>query len=114
MQLKNKAEREKFIDNYLVWELLGEVPELELKFYRYVLPNGTVIIATEYACMKFVDYRVGHFEYEKKTDVKYHLILSETDKFNTGYSDTAYKLFNPSGVSKSIIIKYLTETKPEV
>lgn len=114
MQLKNKAEREKFLENYKTWGLWKEVPELELKFYRYEFPNGTVLIATEYACMKFGDYRHGHFEYKKSTGVRYSLILSVGDKFNTGYSDTAHKLYNPSGDNKSTIIEYLTKTRPEV
>ncbi len=115
MQLKNKAERERFLENYKDWKLWKEVPELELKFYRYVFPNGTVIIATEYACIKFADYTPQHrFVYEKSTAVRYHLILAEKDKFDTGYSDTAYKLYNPSGDSKSAIIEYLTKTKPEI
>lgn len=115
MQLKNKAERERFLGNYRSWELMHEVPELELKFYRYIFSNGTVIIATEYACMKFADYTPQHhFVYEKSTAVRYHLILDEKDKFDTGYSDTAYKLYNPSGDSVSSIVKYLTDTKPDI
>lgn len=115
MQLKNKAERERFLENYKNWELMHEVPELELKFYRYTFPNGTVIIATEHACMEFADYTPQHhFVYEKSTAVKYHLILAEKDKFDTGYSDTAYKLYNPWGDSKSAIVEYLTKTKPEI
>ncbi len=115
MPLKNKAERERFLENYRNWELFHEVPELELKFYRYTFPNGTVIIATEYACMKFADYTSQHhFVYEKSAAVRYHLILDEKDKFDTGYSDTAHKLYNPSGDSKSTIIEYLTKTKPDI
>lgn len=115
MQLKNKAEREQFLENYRNWELFHEVPKLELKFYRYTFPNGTVIIATEYACMVFADYTPQHcFKYKKSTAVRYHLILSENDKYNTGYSDTAYKHYNPSGDSQTSIIKYLTDTKPDI
>lgn len=114
MQLKNKAEREKFLENYKSWGIWKEVPELELKFYRYEFPNGTVLIATENESMKFANYRLGHFEYEKSTDVKYSLILSIEDKFNAGYSNTAHKLYNPSGDNKTSIIEYLTKTRPEV
>lgn len=115
MQLKNKTQREQFLENYKYWELFHEIPELELKFYRYVFPNGTVIIATEYAHMVFADYTPQHrFVYKKSIAVRYHLILSEKDKYNTGYSDTAYKFYNPSGDSQSSIIKYLTDTKPEI
>lgn len=114
MQLKNKTQREQFLDNYTKWKIWKELPELELKFYRYVFPNGTKIIATEYARMKFSDYRCGHFEYKKTTDVKYCLLLSEHDSFKTENVDTAHKLYSPSGDNKSTIIRYLTETKQEV
>lgn len=113
MQLKNKAERERFLENYRNWELFKEVPELELKFYRYKFPHGTVIIATEYARMKLSQYILGA-NYEKSTDVKYHLLLSDSDNFNTGYHITAYRFYEPSGDSKSILIEYLTKTRPEV
>lgn len=115
MQLKNKAQRERFLENYKTWDLMLEIPELELKFYKYTFPNGTVIIATEYARMVFSDYTPQHhFEYKKSTAVKYHLILSKGDKYKTGYGDNEYKLYNPSGDSQSSIIKYLTDTKPEI
>lgn len=65
MQLKNKNEREKFLCNYKAWELWKEIPELELKFYRYEFPNGTVLIATEYACMKFANWGPKGYTYKK-------------------------------------------------
>lgn len=65
MQLKNKAEREKFLENYKSWGLWKEVPELELKFYRYEFPNGTVLIATEYARMIFNRFGKNGTEYKK-------------------------------------------------
>lgn len=114
MQLRNKTQREEFLNNYKAWELWKEVPEIELKFYRFVFQNGTVIIATEYACIKFSDYRCGNFEYKKDTAVNYHLILSESDNFKIGHVEGAHRLFNPSGDTKGTIIKYLTEIKPEV
>ena len=114
MQLKNKAERERFLENYKNWELMHEVPELELKFYRYTFPNGTVIVATEYANMKVVRYDGHKGIYEKSTDVRYHLILSEGDNFKNSCFIFEYKLYEPSGNSKSSIIEYLTKTKPEI
>ena len=114
MLLKNKKQREEFLNNYRNWELWKEIPELDLKFYRYTLPNGTVIIATEYACMKLADYRNGHSEYAKSTSVRYHLLLSKADNYKIEYSYIAYKHYNPSGDSISSIIQYLTDTKPDV
>ena len=116
MQLKNKAQREQFLENYKEWELWKEIPELELKFYRFVFPNGTTIIATEYPCEKFADYRAGHFEYKKDTDVCYSLILREGDKFRTqySYSDNDFLYYKPAGERKSTLMEYLMKTNPEV
>lgn len=114
MQLKNKVQREEFLDNYKKFELFKEIPELELKFYRYVLPNGTQIIVTEYAYMRFEGLNKGKYVYKKGYNVKYHLLLSKTDNYNEGYSVNEFEFFNPSGSSKSIIIEYLMKTKPEV
>lgn len=114
MQLKNKTQREEFLNNYRAWELWKEIPELELKFYRKVLPNGTVIIATEHACMKFACWTKTEAKYKKSISVKYHLLLSDKDNYKIQYEEYAYRAYNPTGDSKSAIIEYLTKTKPEV
>ena len=113
MQLKNKTQREEFLNNYRTWELWKEIPELELKFYRYVFPNGTTIIATEYACMVFDGWHKAT-KYKKSTSVKYHLLLSDSDNYKIPYEEHAYRVYNPTGDSKTAIIEYLTKTKPEV
>ena len=116
MLLKNKTQREEFLNNYKEWGVWLTVPELEMTYYRKVLPNGTQLIASEYI-FNFYDYLSGG--YRDKTEVKYHIILSEGDKWD-GSSSTVYmnakefKHFHPSGCSMSTMIKYLTETRPEV
>ena len=114
MQLKNKNERERFLEDYRSWELWKEIPELELKFYRKVLPNGTQIIATEHACMAFANWGQKGCKYKKSISVKYHLLLSNSDNYKVQYDEHAYRVYNPSGDSKSAIIEYLTKVKPEV
>ena len=116
MQLKNKKQREEFLENYKSWELWKEIPELELRFYRKVLSNGTVIVATEYASMKIANYDGHKAIYKKSNDVIYHLILSDNDNYKVSYSYVLYehKLYSPTGDSKTSIINYLTTTKPEV
>ena len=113
MQLKNKTQREEFLEKYRNWELWKEIPEIEVKLYRHKFENGTGIIATEYASMRFAGWEKGSSYYEKGTDVNYHLILAEGDSFKTEYRH-ANKFYSPSGDGKSTIIKYLTETRPEV
>ncbi len=116
MQLKNKTQREEFLNNYKTWELWKEIPELELKFYRYVFSNGTTIIATEYACMEIARWDGHKSIYKKSTSVIYHLLLSKTDDYKAKecFMRYEYKLYNPTGDSKTAIINYLTATKPEV
>ena len=113
MQLKNKNERERFLEEYQSWELWKEIPELKLKFYRKVLPNGTQIIATEHACMVFDSWHKAS-KYKKSTSVKYHLLLSDTDNYKVQYGEHAYRVYNPSGDSKTAIVEYLTKVKPEL
>ena len=114
MQLKNKTEREQFLANYKSWGVWKEVPELELKFYRYEFPNGTVIIATEHACMVFANFGPNGCKYGKSVSVKYHLLLSKNDNYKVQYEEHAFRVYTPSGDSKSSIIDYLTKTKPEI
>ncbi len=117
MPFKNKKEREEFLENYREWELWKEIPELEVKLYRYAfISTGAVIIATEYPSMKFAGYSAGVMEYTKGTDVNYSLILRKEEKFKSqySYSDNDYIFYKPSGERKSAIIEYLTKVKPEV
>lgn len=116
MQLKNKKQREEFLNNYKSWKLWKEIPEIEVKLYRFLFPNGTAVIATEYACKKLADYAPGApLEYKKTTDVKYHLLLAEGETYKTNfYVINEHRFYNPSGDSKSAIVQYLTEVKPEV
>lgn len=114
MQLKNKTERENFLKNYKSWELFKEIPEIEIKLYRYVFPNGTVIIATEHAIFTYDRFESGRSYYKKTTEVKYHLILGEGDDFDNPTFFNEYKVYNPVGDSMTAIIKYLTVKRPEV
>lgn len=114
MQLKNKAEREQFLREYRYWELWKEIPELELRFYRCVLPNGTVIVAIEFVRLGFDSFGPNGAKYKKKYDVKYHLLLAEGDNYKAEYFENSYKLYNPTGDSKTAIVEYLTKVKPEV
>lgn len=116
MQLKNKAEREKFLENYKAWELWKEIPELELKFYRYAfVSTGAVIIATEYPCRNFVDFRQGHCLYEKGVSVEYSLILREGDSFKPkSYSESEFLYYKPEGERKSTLLEYLQKVGKEV
>lgn len=116
MQLKNKKQREAFLNTYRNWKLLYEAPELELKFYKYIIvETGAVIIATEYPSFEIDTYNGGKIKYKKSTSVKYHLLLDEGDKYRgDSYFEREYRAYNPSGHSISTIVDYLLRTKPEI
>lgn len=115
MSFKNKREREEFLENYKEWELWREIPELEIKLYRYAfVSTGAVIIATEHPIMKYSRFGPKGAEYKKGRAVKYHLILREGDRsFIRECYPNEHKVYNPSGDSKTSIIEYLTKVKPE-
>lgn len=44
----NNEKRQVFLTAYKEWGVWFTTPELELTYYRYILPDGTAIIALEY------------------------------------------------------------------
>ena len=117
MLLKNKTQREKFLGNYKKWGLWKEIPELELKFYRYaIISTGSVIIATESVTDQ---YSWNKKCYKPGTDVKYHLILSANDSYLPGDSTwrpaaCEYRHFELDGISITSLVKYLTSVNPNI
>lgn len=113
MKFKNQNQRKEFVENYKKWGLWFEVPELEMKYYRFILPDSTQIIVSE--------YKNKYYDYFSKTNkernlVHYHLVVSDDVKWPAA-SYTAgneFKRFSPNGSGISTIIKYLTDTKPEI
>ncbi len=103
MRLKNRTERENFIKNYGKWGVWKEIPELKLKYYRYMLPNGAYIIITEYSIS--IPYRQTTQE-----NIKYHLLLSKTDEYRDNYGQ-CYTDFDPDGCSLNKIVDYLTKNR---
>lgn len=102
-KLKNKKERELFIENYRKWGIWKEIPELGLKYYRYDFPNGTY--------MMIVEYRVSASRYvAEHNGAKYHLVVSKDDNYTNGYGQ-CYNYFEPSGCSVGTLIDYLTKNR---
>ena len=105
MILKNKQERENFINNYKAWGVWKEVPELNLKFYRYELPTGAVIIVTEY--MTYIGYKKTYV-----TSKKFCLILPEDDEYTKEHTYGAeylrtYTRRNPcASIKRAHAVKY--------
>lgn len=109
-QLRNKKEREAFLENYQQWGVWKEIPELRVQFYKYDLPNGARIIAQTY-----VHPPVGCLSFRKTEYIvaEYALIVPQGDDFKGSYGQE-YTFYRPNGTSKTTIIDYLTEKKPLV
>ena len=109
MILKNKQERENFINNYKAWGVWKEVSELNLKFYRYELPTGAVIIVTEY--MTYIGYKKTYV-----TSKKFCLILPEDDEYTKEHTYGAEYLrtYTPDNTSVSTITDYMTKNRDKI
>ncbi len=109
-QLRNKKEREAFLENYEQWGVWKEIPELRVQFYKYDLPNGARIIAQTYVHPPVSYYKHRTEEY---IVAEYALIVPEGDDFHGAYGQE-YTYYRPNGASKTVIIEYLTTKKPLV
>ena len=49
-----------FLEAYKEWGIWFETPELELTYYRYQLPDGTMIIVQEHINCSYSRYGKGH------------------------------------------------------
>lgn len=107
-QLRNKQERENFINNYEKWGrgIWKEIPELNLKFYRYEFPTGTQFIVMTYQITG------NHFYTGDHICTKYRLVLSPNDNYDDKYGEYGY--YDPTGNGRSPLIDYLTKTKAKV
>lgn len=108
LQLKNKEEREQFLNAYTQWEEWKKIPELGLTFYRWQFENGDAFIVTEYQCpiTKYNSLFVGQ---------KYHLLLDKNIHGRAGshiyHSEQFYTCYNPNGCGMSTLIEYLTKNR---
>jgi hypothetical protein len=107
--MKNKAEREKFLENYTEFNnQIYEISELGLKFFTHVFRNGAVVVATVNEAVRY--------DGKLDTEVRYRLILDETDSYtsfsfdpNTGKTHHEFLRYAPTGHSMSMIVDYMTK-----
>lgn len=106
MKLKNKKEREQFVKNYKAWGVWKEIPELNIKLYRYDFNNGDCIIVTE-----FIRSKSAYLS--EREDQKYHLVLTKETPYKSTYGQ-CYDYYEPSGCCLGTIIDYLTQLRNEI
>ncbi len=89
--LKNRSERETWLDKYKDWGVWMSVPELELTLYKYVFANGDELVVSE--SYYFDSYLVD----KKQLLVRYHLKNAERP------------FFDLAGTAKTYVLNYMTE-----
>ena len=106
MNLKNKDERKKFIENYRSWGVWKELPELGVKLYRLNFTNGDCFIVTEYKSW------YSPFAVQATVNQKYHLILTQNSTYRNKipYPD-GFSYYEPCGCAIGTLIDYLTKCK---
>lgn len=109
MILKNNEERKQFLEEYAKWDLIDEVKELKVKFFKIVLPTKAVIIATEWQSP-------GNKYVPAHKSRKYALIIDDTHtgklpSTSFGCDDSAYSEYDLDGVSENYLIDYLRKNK---
>lgn len=72
----NDGKRREFLKTYQDWEQWLIVPELDFVFFRYEMPNGTIILALEHKVRDWSDHNVRQF----KTDTSF-FVLDANDPF---------------------------------
>lgn len=92
--LKNKAEREKFLEGYKSWGVWLNVPELDLTCYKYKFANGDELVVSE-SLFYFGD---SYLPDKKCMLIRYH--LRDNDKHN---------FFDLSGIAKTYVLDYMTK-----
>lgn len=99
LNLKNKTEREKFLDSYKSWGVWLSVPELDLTCYKYKFANGDELVVSE-----SYSYYGDCYKADKKAlSVRYH--LRDNDKRN---------FFDLSGIAKTYVLEYMTNKSKEI
>lgn len=107
-QWGNDAKRQAFLKAYREWGLWFTTLELGLTWYRYILPDGTMIIAMEYEHEVFAGYHSGTQEkYKLETTVRFYLKNKDkpfSPSFHSSISTVAERL-------KSAKVSMMNEAK---
>ena len=107
LNLKNKAEREAFIEDYRRWDIWHSIPEFDFRIYGYIFQNKAMITVTEYK-----EYHAWKKEYV--TNHRYCLILPENDDYVDSSSvcgEDYHKTYTPKGCGMGTVVDYMTKNK---
>lgn len=99
LNLRNKEERERWLNSFRNWGVWLDVPEVDKKFYRYDLKNHCAIVVEI-----GVEYMDAYSSIRGKTHehITYSIIDSEHTQFNS------------QGDSFTMVIQWLTKYSKEI
>lgn len=95
ISFKNDTERNAFLDDYTKLELWKEIPELQLKFYRCRLSDGSLLVVTE--TFEEWNYSENHFN-----KCSYYSLMNTERKYTT------------KGVPRTWLLEYFKKNKISV
>lgn len=98
LNLRNKEEREDWLNGFRSWGVWLDVPEASKKFYRYDLRNGCSII---------VEVGAAYSDWTNGT-------VKEHEQTTYAIIDEKHQKFNSSGDSFTMVIQWLTKNSKEL
>ena len=121
LNLKNKTERERFVNDYKDWtnnrgnrlDVWKSVPKLGLTFYRYAFANKAVLIVTEYMEYKTIYEGYKPCGKDYVTRHKLCLILPENDEYSDSFvmGGIYHRTYTLDGCSMGTVVDYMTKNK---
>ena len=98
LDLLNEKARKEWLKKYRTWRVWLDIPDLDMKLYRYDFRNGDALIVTTYCTYwKFADWKL------KLASEERYCILSK---------DCPH--YDLAGISKSLVLDYLTKHRNEL
>lgn len=88
-ELTNNEKRKEFLENYSEWDLWLDVPEVSEQYYKYRLPNDSIIVVKE------TEHASGRYYFT----TEYYLLEGD------------WKRFADCKKSKSDVVDYLRKLK---
>nr|DAZ65986.1 MAG TPA: hypothetical protein [Caudoviricetes sp.] len=98
-ELTNNEKRKEFLEKYTEWDLWLDVPAVSERYYKYLLPDGSMIIVKETEHTKGDDWwkkeeRGGYY-----VTTEYYLLAGD------------WKRFSDCKKSKTQVVDYLREMR---
>lgn len=99
LNLRNKEERERWLNNFRNWSVWLDVPEVNKTFYRFNLKNGCAII---------VEVGVEYMDAYSSVRGKTH------ERVTFSIIDNEHTQFNSQGDSFTMVIQWLTKYSKDI